>query len=112
MVLLATKLKNQLITEAEKAGIAIEVKLKNITLNGVKRGCSGHVVSEDSCVYLTTEELPYLSLLGRAMYRLSNGPGDYSSNGLINGNNRWCDHNKLAAAVIKTLKNEKPIKRQ
>ena len=112
MVLLATKLKRQLLEEAAKAGIAIDVKLHNITVNGTKRGCSGHVVSEDSCVYLTTEELPYLSLLGRAMYRLSNGPDDFSSHGLINGNNRWCSHAKLAAEVVKTLKTEKPIIRR
>lgn len=111
MLLLAAKLKNQLIAEANKPGITIDVKLKNISINGRKTGCSGHVVAGDSCIYLTTEKFTLSSLAGKVMYRLAENPADYGSNHLVNGNNRWCKSKELAAKVVETLANEKPIKR-
>ena len=111
MLLLATKLKNQLIAVANETEMTIDVKLKNISINGHKTGCSGHVWTGDSCVYLTTEESVFAPLAGKTMYRLAENPADYGSNRLVNGNNRWCKPEELATKVIETLANEKPIKR-
>lgn len=42
-MLFATKLKNSLTTLAEQHGMEIKVELKNIAVNGQRRGCSGSV---------------------------------------------------------------------
>ena len=53
-MLLKTKLTHQLNAAAMAQGIEIEIFLKNISINGVKRGCSGHVVNKStgSCAYV------------------------------------------------------------
>lgn len=109
MLLLKTKLTKMLTAEAEKHGIELEFHLKNITVNGVNKGCSGHVVnkSSGSCVYLTTEESCYAPLQGRAMYRLAKDTNDWSSNRLKNGNNRWIRIEDIAIAVVHLLVTEK-----
>ena len=104
-----TKLTKMLLVEAAKQGIELEFHLKNISINGVNKGCSGHVVnkSSGSCIYLTTEELTYGPLQGRAMYRLAKDIKDFSSNGLKNGNNRWIRYEDLAIAAVHLLVTEK-----
>lgn len=113
MALLKTKLQNMLREEAQKQKIEVEFHLKNIDINGVKKGCSGHVVSPTtgSCVYLTTEEMAYKPLNGRAMYRLAKNVKDYSSNGLQNGNNRWIRMEEIAIAVVHLLATERGIEK-
>lgn len=108
-MLLKTKLAKQLVIEAMRMGISIEVFLKNISVNGVNRGCSGHVVNKNtgSCVYLTTESSCYQPLAGKSMYRLAKDTKDFSSNSLRNGNNRWTENENLASSVIFLLKKEK-----
>lgn len=110
-MLLKTKLTNQLCEEAEKQGVNIEIVLKNISVNGSKRGCSGHVInnSTGSCVYLNTEASVYGPLSDKVMYRLAKDAKDYSSNSLKNGNNRWCKPEDLASSVIHTLSTEKGV---
>ena len=108
-MLLKAKLVNQLKLEAEKQGMKIEIFLKNISVNGAKRGCSGHVVNKTtgSCAYLNTEGSCYSPLAGKAMYRLARDVKDYSSTSLRNGNNRWTEQENLASSVILLLKTEK-----
>lgn len=108
-MLLKTKLTHALWKEAEKHDIGLDIRLQNICINGVKKGCSGHVVSKltGGCVYLTTEEIGYTPLRGRSMYRLARDMNDWSSNGLKNGQNRWIETEDLAAAVINLLMTEK-----
>lgn len=108
-MLLKTKLKNLLLAEATKQEIELEFYLKNISINGVNKGCSGHVVNKNtgSCVYLTTEESAYGPLQGKAMYRLAKDTKDFSSNGLKNGNNRWVRMGDIAIAVARLLATEK-----
>lgn len=110
-MLLKTKLTNQLCEEAKKQNINIEVILKNISVNGSKRGCSGHVINNytGSCVYLNTEASVYGPLSDKVMYRLAKDAKDYSSNSLKNGNNRWCKPENLASSVIHTLSTEKGV---
>ena len=109
MALLKTKLQNMLREEAKKHNVELEFHLKNIDINGVKKGCSGHVVNTvtGNCVYLTTEEACLETLKGRAMYRLAKNIKDYSSNGLKNGGNRWVRTEELAVAVVHLLVTER-----
>ena len=113
-MLLKTKLTNQLKAEAEKQNTDIEIILKNISVNGSKRGCSGHVINKStgSCVYLNTEASVYGPLSDKVMYRLARDNKDYSSNSLKNGNNRWCKPDELASLVIHTLATEKGVERE
>lgn len=114
MALLSTKLKNQLKKEAEAQDVSIDIFIQNISVNGEKRGCDGHIVNKGngSCVYLNTEESCYSPLHGKAMYRLAEKPKDWSSNGLKNGFNRWCKTENLAKEVIYLLKTEKGERKQ
>lgn len=108
-MLLKAKLTKQLKVEAAIQGIVVEIYLKDISINGSKRGCSGHVVNTatGSCVYLDTEDSILSSLAGRSMYRLAKNTKDWSSNSLKNGNNRWTEDENLAHSVISLLKKEK-----
>ena len=101
-MLLKTKLTNQLNKLAKEWGVELEVHLKNITVNGEKRGCSGHVVnlSTGSCVYVNTEGSCYAPLSGKSMYRLAKDINDYSSNSLRNGYNRWTNDVDFARVVF------------
>ena len=108
-MLLKGKLENQLKSEAVKRGMRIEMFIKNITVNGAKRGCSGYVVNKatGSCAYLNTEGSVLSSLAGKSMYRLARDTKDYSSVSLRNGNNRWTEDENLASSVIFLLDREK-----
>ena len=62
--LLAVKLRNQL----RKIDPALEVELKNININGAKRGCSGYITDPRTgrVIYVDTEAL-LQPILGGAM---------------------------------------------
>ena len=64
--LLAVKLRNQL----RKIDPALEVELKNININGAKRGCSGYITDPRTgrVIYVDTEAL-LQPILGGAMWR-------------------------------------------
>ena len=53
MLILSTKLRNAL----KASGLSLRFDLKNIVINGVKRGCSGFVTNEQTgtIVYVNTE---------------------------------------------------------
>ena len=108
-MLLKTKLTNQLKALAASWGVELEMHLKNISVNGEKRGCYGHVVnlSTGSCVYVDTEGSCYAPLSGKSMYRLAKDANDYSSNSLRNGYNRWVEDADLARAVFVLTMTEK-----
>lgn len=76
MALLAVKTKN--LISAACPGTSLEFHLKNIAINGVKRGCSGFVVNKDNdrVIYLNTEN----SVMNLGfMYRFADSITDYSS---------------------------------
>lgn len=113
-VLLAQKTKNLIQAKADELGVPVSfVKLKNILINGDKRGCSGFVMNEDtaSCVYLTTESSVYGPLSGKILYRYAATPTDYSSTGIANGNNRYCLPSELADQVLHLLTSGKTIQK-
>ena len=98
-MLLATKLKNQI----AKIDPSLQtVKLKNISVNGAKRGCSGFVVNPGNgrVVYVNTEESCYGPLKGQTMMRYANDTSDYGGRG---GRNEWVAVERTAEAICKML---------
>ena len=88
MLLLATKLKNQFTP-------AHQVHLKNISVNGNKRGCSGFIKHGDAIVYVNTEVLG-----GGYLYRTAAHLKDYTG-----GVNRYArDLAALVAGINSLLK--------
>ena len=57
-IILATKLKNACKKANEKYNYDLQFDIKNIIVNGNKRGCSGFVTNKEngSCVYVDTEK--------------------------------------------------------
>lgn len=97
-LVLSTKLKNA-IKRANPNGV-YEFHLKTITVNGVKRGCSGFIVNKanNSIVYTTTE--PVMTNL-TYMYRFADSLSDF-----YGYRNRWCKTRTvdcLAAEIITLL---------
>lgn len=88
MLLLATKLKNQFPSTHL-------VALKNIAVNGDKRGCSGFIQRDDKIAYVNTEVLG-----GGYLYRTAAHMKDYSG-----GVNRYAkDLASLVAGVNQILR--------
>ena len=87
-MILATKLKNQFPSTHT-------VALKNITVNGDKRGCSGFIARGDAIVYVNTEVLG-----GGYLYRTAAHVKDYAG-----GVNRYArDLASLVAGVNSLLR--------
>lgn len=87
MLILSTKLKNQF-------PAADTVALKNISVNGDKRGCSGFIATGDAIVYVNTERCGSLGY----MYRTAAHMKDYTG-----GQNRWAKDFDSLIAGIKAL---------
>lgn len=96
--LLMTALKNRF----KKVG-DYEYHLKNININGVKRGCSGFIRNPETgkTVYIDTEFVCgncYKPLENKVMFRTAKNLKDYSG-----GINQWCTENELVDKVVKAL---------
>lgn len=96
--LLMTALKNRF----KKVG-NYEYYLKNININGVKRGCDGFIRNPENgkIVYLTTEYVCgncYKPLANKMMYRTAKDLKDFSG-----GENQWCVESELVDKVVKAL---------
>jgi hypothetical protein len=89
MLILSTKLKNRFSS-------AHNVALKNIAVNGDKRGCSGFIERDGAIVYVNTEPCGSLGY----MYRTAEHLKDYTG-----GVNRWAkDLDSLVAGIDQLLK--------
>ena len=89
MLILSTKLKNQF-------SPAHVVALKNISVNGDKRGCSGFIALAGAIVYVNTEKCGSLGYLYRTAAHLK----DYTG-----GPNRFArDMESLVTGVNQLLK--------
>ena len=89
MLILSTKLKNRFSS-------AHNVALKNIAVNGDKRGCSGFIERGGAIVYVNTEPCGSLGY----MYRTAEHLKDYTG-----GANRWAkDLDSLVAGINQLLK--------
>lgn len=106
MTLLATKLKNEILREANDQDIPLRFSLKNVTMNGRKVGCTGFVtnIQTGSCVYVNTEHSVYSPLSDKVMYRYARDEKDFSSNKLKNGWNNFCPDGELAKNILKMLR--------
>jgi hypothetical protein len=97
MLILSTKLKNAINAHAD--GMDLTFTLKNITINGSKRGCSGFIRNNanGSVIYVNTEG-PCLSTL-HYMYRYADNEKDYRGY-----RNRWANTlDELASAICTCL---------
>ena len=97
MLILSTKLKNAI--NAHSNGMDLQFTLKNISINGSKRGCDGFIRNNanNSVVYVTTEE-PCLSSL-HYMYRYADNEKDYRGY-----RNRWAKTlDELATEICRLL---------
>lgn len=85
MLILSTKLKNQFSS-------VHTVALKNISVNGDKRGCSGFIARGDAIVYVNTEVLGggYLYRTAAHMKDYTGGVNRYAKDlaGLVSGVNQ------------------------
>ena len=97
MLILSTKLKNAI--NAHANGMDLTFTLKNISINGSKRGCDGFIRNNanNSVVYVTTEE-PCLSSL-HYMYRYADHERDWTGY-----HNRWANTlDELATEICRLL---------
>lgn len=97
---LSTKLRNAI----KKFDSNYEVKLKNITVNGEKRGCSGFVINPTNgvIVYVNTEKGCFLPLSERNLYRYAKNEKDYGGS---HSRNRWAKDENLAKCIHESLQN-------
>ena len=96
MIILSTKLKNAINKHAN--GMDLTFTLKNITINGSKRGCSGFIRNNanGSIIYVTTEK-PCAWL--HYMYRYADNEKDYTGY-----HNRWANTlDELASSICTCL---------
>jgi hypothetical protein len=95
MIILSTKLKNRFLSTNT-------VFLKNISVNGDKRGCSGFIQRDNAIVYVNTERCGSLGY----MYRTAKHLKDYSG-----GVNHWAkDLDSLVDGVNSLLRQQLNIK--
>jgi hypothetical protein len=91
MLILSTKLKNRFTS-------VHAVNLKNISVNGEKRGCSGFIQRDNAIVYVNTEPCGSLGY----MYRTAKHLKDYSG-----GMNHWAkDLNSLVDGINSLLRQQ------
>lgn len=98
MLILSAKLKNAINKHAE--GMDLTFTLKNITINGQKRGCSGFIRNNTngSVIYVDTEE-SCATFVPRFMYRYADNEKDYKGY-----RNRWANTlDELASAICTCL---------
>lgn len=98
-MLLSTKLKNLIIKASTDKDMDLEFHLKNILINGEKRGCSGFIVNKINglIIYVNTEG-SVLSSLKNYMYRYADSLKDFTGY-----RNRWCNTPDELANNICTL---------
>lgn len=98
MLILSTKLRNAITSRSN--GMDLTFTLRNISINGRKRGCSGFIRNNEngSVVYVTTEE-PCATWL-HYMYRYADNEKDYHGY-----HNRWANTlDELVSGVFYCLK--------
>ena len=98
-MLLSTKLKNLIAKVSKDKDMDLEFYLKNILVNGQKRGCSGFVRNKKNglIVYVDTER-SVLKKKKNYMYRYADDVKDFTGY-----RNRWCDTPEQLAADICAL---------
>ena len=96
-MILSTKLKNAI--NAKSNGMNLQFTLKNININGQKRGCSGFIRNTENgaVVYVNTEDSCLSNL--HYMYRYADSERDFTGY-----SNRWADSlEELATGICRCL---------
>lgn len=78
---------------------SLSCNLKNIRINGILKGCSGFVFSEETgkFVYVLAEIDNYVN---KPMYRIARHGKDYSS---VGERNRYAEYSNLAKEIVELL---------
>lgn len=100
---LMTKLKNKICKRIPKEDL--HFALRNININGEKRGCSGFVtyLPTGRCVYVDTEP-SVLACKENMMYRYARDEKDYSSSHAdFDASNVWTTADALASDIATAL---------
>lgn len=95
-MILMTKLKNAL----QLKNKYLECHLKNISINGDKRGCTGfiHNPKTGKIVYVNTEKSCYGPLEKYVLWRYAENLKDFTGK-----QNQFCYENDLVSAVVNAL---------
>ena len=104
---LKTKLWNAVQKANDMYKLDLEESLHNISVNGSKRGCSGHIINKRNgkCIYLTTEKSCGVYLANKSMIRYAKDAKDFSSISLgCVGRNVFVEDIMLPTQVILMLK--------
>lgn len=104
MIILSTKLRNSINRYSPKGNY--EFHLKNISVNGQKRGCSGFIVNKDNglIIYVDTEPIPWFQK--PLMYRYAKSTSDWT--GSVN---RWTkDLDSLTREIVECLYKNKEVR--
>ena len=93
--LLAVKLRNQILA----IDSTLSVKLRNVSVNGVKFGCSGFITDMNTgrIVYVDTDHNHHTNTT--ALYRTARDSKDYTG-----GPNNFASYEDLAEAAVALLK--------
>lgn len=96
--LLATKLRNQILAIDPN----IVVNLRNVSVNGVKFGCSGFITDPRTGkhVYVNTDHNHRTNT--RALFRTAKDTKDYTG-----GHNNFATYDLLAESAVHLVKNQK-----
>lgn len=101
MIILSTKLRNAVKRFNPKGNY--EFYLKNVNINGIKKGCTGFIVNKDNGLILYVDTEPCLILEKPLMYRYAKSTRDYR--GSVN---RWAlDLDDLVGAIYWHLKEDR-----
>ena len=103
MIILRTKLRNA-INKQNNNKNNLTFKLKNITINGAKKGCSGFIINNDNStvIYVNTEGITWSNQPTKYMYRYAKDDKDYTGY-----TNRWATGlDNLAKLIVKHIEEE------
>lgn len=90
-------------------GMLASTTVRNIIVNGVKVGCSGHFTNSltGTCVYVSTEKPVAAALSDKNLVRYAKDAKDFSSISLgVRGRNVFVEDAELPMTIFNMLKEE------
>ena len=104
-LILSTKLKNAINKAFKGEENCLEIKLKNISINGQKRGCSGFIRNKvnGNVIYVDTEDPLWLGYLRRYAEDMN----DYGGRGGFNQFSK--DFKTLVADLVSMIARERKV---
>ena len=101
-MLLMTRVKNQ-VSKIAKGNY--EYHLRNISVNGSKRGCYGFIVNKDNgvVVYINTEKSCYVPLSTKNLVRYARDIKDFGGSHSLN---EWATDEDVFSYIVQMLSNK------